>query len=153
LNQWSIDYWHDGVLQNFQEKAVETLNAMTPNHANKTSKEYQGEFLIICGSDNLYRGIHNAFQWYETSDLVNPDTGNKMKDDCKEKWVRRLTKAFAFKCLRGLGVPTLLELVQKITAGLTAEGELDKESNEVPKVYLGPGRSLHCQVENHVRTK
>jgi hypothetical protein len=77
---------------------------------------------------------------------VNPDTGNKMKDDSKEKWVQKLTKAFVFKCLRGLGTDSLLELVRKITFGLTAKQELDKESNGVPQVYLGSTRpkSKHC---------
>ena len=94
----------------------------------------------------MYNGIHNAFEWYETGDLVNSDTGRKMKVDCKDKWVRKLTKAFAFKCLRGLGTNSLLELVQKITAGLTVKGELLKEDNAVPKVYLGSTRprSKHC---------
>lgn len=113
---------------------------MTFKNANKTVKEYPGEFRVICAPDELYNSIMNAFQWYESGDLVNPDTGNKWKDDVKDTWVRKYTVAYTFKCIRGLGKESLAELVERITEGLTGTGELDGDVELPPKVYIGQNR-------------
>ena len=60
---------------------METLNAMTFKNANKSAKEYLGEFRVLVAADDLYESILNAFKWYESGDLVNPDSGNKWRDD------------------------------------------------------------------------
>jgi len=112
---------------------------MTFKNTNKSAKEYPGEFRVICADDVLYGKIMKAFSWYESGDLVNPDTGNKWKDD-DDKVVRRFTVAYTFKCLRGLGPQTLLELVEKITVGLNDDGELITEGTHCPKIYLGSHR-------------
>jgi len=98
------------VIHEFQSKAMETLNAMTFKNGNKSAKEYPGEFRVICADDVLYGKIMEAFYWYKSSELVNSDTRGKWKDD-DDKWVRKLTVAYTFKCFRGLGKETLLELV------------------------------------------
>jgi hypothetical protein len=125
-------------------KAVETLNAMTMRNANKTAKEYPGEFRVICAPDMLHHLIMDAFQWYESGELVNPDTGNKWKEDVKP-WERKHTVAYTFKCIRGMGKYSLTELVARITQGLEINGELTPtpENGEhvfPPKVYIGSNR-------------
>lgn len=46
-------------------------------NSNKSVKEYPEEFRVVCAPDGLYTSITNAFQWYESGDLMNSDTGNK----------------------------------------------------------------------------
>ena len=50
---------------------------MTFKNADKSAKEYPGEFRVLVARDGLYESILNAFKWYESGDLVNPDTRNK----------------------------------------------------------------------------
>jgi hypothetical protein len=120
---------------------------MTFKNANKSAKEYPGEFRVIMADDVVYTKIMQAFSWYESGDLVNPDTGNKWKDD-DDKVVRRFTVAYTFKCLRGLGPQTLLELVEKITLGLNEGGELIEGTTLCPKIYLGSHRPKNKSISS-----
>ena len=109
----------------------------------KTFKQYLGEFCVITSAPSLYKSIMRAFHWYESGDLINPDTGDKYKDETSdEKWVRKYTVAYTFKCLRGLGPKSLAVLVERITNGLDFDGNYTslEKKDETPKVYLGQPR-------------
>lgn len=131
------------LLQEFQQKAVETLNAMAWKNLYKTFKQYPGEFRVITSAPSLYESIMRAFHWYESGDLINPDTGVKYKDETSdEKWGRKYTVAYTFKCLKGLGPKSLAVLVERITNGLDFDGNYTspEKKDETPKVYLGQPR-------------
>ena len=127
---------------------------MNVKNQGKTSKEYQGEFKVICADDELYMKIMNAFKWYESGDLLNPDTGNKWRHESEafdnKEWTPKHTVAYTFKCIRSLGRDSLLELVQKITNGLDENGNRIEGGLKYPKVMLGgskPKKRYTCTLK------
>ena len=121
-------------------KAVETLNSMLDKNSGKSSREYQGEFKIICADDELFNCTMRAFKWYENGELLNPDTSHKWRDEVEafenKEWSRKYTVAYTFKCVRSLGRESLRELISKITSGLSEKGEY-LPARTRPKVFLG----------------
>jgi hypothetical protein len=126
-------------MQEFQNKAVESLNAIAFKNLRKTAAHYVGELKIICADNAMYDTVMKSFTYYESGDLVNIDTGNKWKEDAKEKWTKKYVVPYQFKAYRGLGAPSILEASGKILAGLTETGELDSEG-DLPKIYVGTNR-------------
>jgi hypothetical protein len=127
--------------QEFSLKAVETLNAMAWKNMNKKFLNYLGEFRVITAPADIYDNILQCFRWYESGDLINPDSGSKYNKELgpNKTWERKYTVAYAFKCLRGLGPTSMTRLVDRISAGLTHRGlhRRNKDLAGIPKVYLG----------------
>lgn len=62
-------------------KAVETLNAMAWKNMNKKFLNYPGEFRVITAPAEIYDAILQCFRWYESGDLINPDSGKKYNEE------------------------------------------------------------------------
>lgn len=133
---------HYNVLsQEFSLKAVETLNAMAWKNIYKKFLHYPGEFRVITAPAEIYTAILQCFRWYESGNLINPDSGTKYNEELSfnKTSERKYTVAYAFECLRGLGQTSVTRLVDKITAGLSHQGRhrRDRDLAGIPKVYLG----------------